>query len=65
MKIKEIQKKLGTLFIVEGIVEDFNNISRWLHQNDIQCIRVQAKYYEFRIFIRDETSIMAFKLRWL
>ena len=65
MKVIEEQKNLGMMFIVIGDIDDVNEISRWLIENNIQYISDYPRRRYYRYFIKDETSIMAFKLRWL
>ena len=71
MKIIELPKILGTLFIVETsptkTLTDYvsHGIGRWLTENNIQYTYTHVSLYEDEYFIRDEAGIMAFKLRWM
>lgn len=67
MNIQQIQKKHGTLFIVETEFDDnyTGGISKWLLQNNIQHIFNYPHQGEYHYFIIDPASIMAFKLRWI
>ena len=66
--IQQYRLKLGTLFIVNYDYKDGDNIvniDEWLKDNNIQHIFEYKRIGEYRYFIRDEASIMAFKLRWM
>ena len=67
MRIRQYLLNLGTLFIVNRNIDDdeTHNISEWMWQNNIQHIFDYPCLGEFHYFIRDEASIMAFKLRWM
>ena len=68
MKIIELPKTLGTLFIVEPTWEEdeeWPDIGAWLKENNIQYTYTHVSLYEDEYFIRDEAGIMAFKLRWI
>lgn len=68
LTIKQYELKLGTLFIVNYDHEDGDNafdIDRWLKENNIQYIFTFKRLGEYHYFIRNEASIMAFKLRWM
>jgi len=68
MIIRETKKKYGAEFKVVGSIDEINKVHRWMNQNDIRNLYTRAHQRDRFIayyYIRNEISIMAFKLRWL
>ncbi len=70
MKFVETKKKYGTEFKAIGSIDELNDVNRWVKQNDINHLFTPARQQNINrnvdyYYIRNEISIMAFKLRWV
>ena len=71
MNIKEKHINFGSVFQLDGSVEEVSCVLHWLKENKIQYISEynsgmgRSNYWCYILMIKDESYVMAFKLRWL
>ncbi len=68
MKVIEMKRPKGVRFILqsEGLKDyDFYDVLGWICENSIACVHEPSFEDEMQFLMKDEASIMAFKLQWM